>query len=633
MCGVFGILLRNPKAVPDEARLLASMRVLHHRGPDAQLIHQGPGVGFAHTRLSFLDVDARSNQPFWDPTGRYALIYNGEIYNYQKLRAELAAEGVEFRTSSDTEVLLHWLLNRPTDVALRALEGMFAFALYDAKARTLLLARDRFGMKPMFVTETQEGFLFASEAKAFRPWVDLAADPLMVASYLLNFRGPTSGFTFLKGVSAVRPGQYLTLKPGETPKAETFARLEDFLDAGKIHSLAGATPRQMADDLDELMTQAVKSHMFADVPVGAFCSGGVDSSLLMAMAARTHDNLAIFHANVKGRWSEYGSAAALSKWLGLDLKSVDVEEQDFIDGLPEAVAHFEQPFADRPNCVPMMRVAQLARDSGVKGLLSGEGSDECFLGYPWLGRRKLTDAYYRTGDRLRSAVRSIPGLGEVIWPKLDNNGDVVRAMLNRREVDDDNARIRQAVRDVGAGRPMDHHEWTLEYLHHHLRILLHRNDTMGMTGSVESRFPFLDHGVVSRAVNLPGQFKLRTDLRVLDKAHPFVRDKWVVREVADRYMPAHLSRRNKFGFWTTVFQRFQISPAYFKGSYVSEFLELTPRQLDDVLASSPKAMALRLLHLDLWGRICVRGEPQAESLSRLRDTVSIGAETSGGAPR
>lgn len=630
MCGIFGVLYRDEHRIPDEAKLRASMHALDHRGPDGHGVHFSAGVGFAHTRLSFLDVDARSNQPFWDATGRYALIYNGEIYNYQALRAQLVEAGVEFRTTSDTEVLLYWLLHKDPVEGLRDLEGMFAFALYDKHERSLLLARDRFGMKPLFVSETADGFLFASETKALRPWMAPVVDKFTLASYLLKFRGPTRGFTFEEGVSAVTPGGVLRLSPGQPVAHSTFSTLEDFLSADTLASYARMSDAAVVDHMDELLTQSVRSHMFADVPVGAFCSGGVDSSLLMAMAARTYDNLGIFHANVKGRWSEYDAAAALSRHLGLDLKAVEVEEQDFIDYIPQAVKHFEQPFADRPNCIPMMLVAQLARDNGVKGLLSGEGSDECFLGYPWLGRRNLTDAYYRFGGSIRAAVRGIPGLGEIVWPKSDNNGDAVRSIFNRREVDDDNDRIRQAMAKVGVSS--DSQAWTLEYLHHHLRILLHRNDTMGMAGSIESRFPFLDHGVVKAAVNLGLRHKLKFDLTVLDKAHPFRRDKHVVRRVADRYIPAELSQRNKFGFWTTVFQRLNISEDYFRDSYVGELLQLTNSQMTRVLADNDQNLALRLLHIDQWGRICVRGEAEAANVARLREFVAIRSERSGSAP-
>ena len=624
MCGVFGIVTYS-ETIPDRARLEASMRSLVHRGPDSQKCHAGPGAGFAHTRLSFVDVDARSDQPFWDVSGRYALIFNGEIYNYRQLRAQLESEGVAFRTTSDTEVLLQMLLHRDPDTAIAALEGMFAFALFDSADRSLLMARDRFGMKPLFIQQVGEAFLFGSEVKAFAPWTAPSVDRFMVASYLQGFRGPTSGFTFLDDVTSVRPGQIVVKRPGAPPKCRTFATLEGFLAADAIANYASMKPTQIVDHMEQLLSASVEAHLLADVPVGAFCSGGVDSSLLMGIAARRHNNLAIFHANVKGPFSEVDAAAALSKHLKLDLKAVDVEEREFIDLLPRAIRHFEQPLADRPNCVPMMQVACLARDSGVKGLLSGEGSDECFLGYPWLGRKALTDGYYAVGDKLRSGVRAVPGVGDLLWPAAEGNVDLVRSLFNRREVTDDAERVAAAVAALGPAIESEGHRWTLDYLHHHLRILLHRNDTMGMAGSIESRFPFLDHAVVRAAVNMPTDYKLRRDWRALDKSHPFTRDKWVVREVARRYMSPELSQRPKFGFWTNVFQRTRIDPRYFHSSWIAGLLGLTSTQMDATLATADHAFQQRLLHLDLWGRASVDVEIEDASVARLREFVSIKA--------
>ena len=173
MCGIFGIVT-DSEVVPDRARLGASMQSLVHRGPNSQKVHAGPGAGFAHTRLSFVDVDARSDQPFWDTSGRYALIFNGEIYNYRQLRAQLESEGVVFRTTSDTEVLLQMLLHRDPDTAIRALEGMFAFALWDGPRQRLVLARDRFGKKPMFIAQTGSALVVESFGDRFGHLLDMA---------------------------------------------------------------------------------------------------------------------------------------------------------------------------------------------------------------------------------------------------------------------------------------------------------------------------------------------------------------------------------------------------------------------------------------------------------------------------
>src|ERR1700736_6683992 len=180
MCGIFGVIRRSGDIVPDQARLDETARLLGHRGPDGHGTFSEPGIGLVHTRLSLLDLNERSNQPFWDREHRHCLVYNGEVYNFQALRDQLAKGGVEFRTTCDTEVVLEAMLHWGPDAALPRLEGMFAFALYDRQTKSLLLARDRFGIKPLFVYETPDELVFASEVMPMRPWVNLKPDLLSV---------------------------------------------------------------------------------------------------------------------------------------------------------------------------------------------------------------------------------------------------------------------------------------------------------------------------------------------------------------------------------------------------------------------------------------------------------------------
>jgi len=168
--------------------------------------------------------------------------------------------------------------------------------------------------------------------------------------------------------------------------------------------------------------------------------------------------------------------------------------------------------------------------------------------------------------------------------------------------------------------------WTMDYLGHHLRTLLHRNDTMGMAASIEARFPFLDHDVVSFAANLPASYKLRASVTALEKAHPFIRDKWVVRQVADRYVPRDLSHRTKLGFWTTVFKRMRIEEAYFDGSFVASVLGLSAAGIRATVAEADKEFTIRLLLLDAWGRICIEGRSRDEVRRRIREYSSVSAE-------
>lgn len=631
MCGIFGVLFQDTTR-PDEYKLKASVDLLQHRGPDASIVHSEPGLGLAHARLSLVDVSTRSNQPFWDETGRYVLVFNGEIYNFRDLRAELEAQGQKFTTSSDTEVLLKMLICYGGEATLPRLNGMFAFAFIDREEKTALLARDRFGMKPLFYTETAHGFYFASEVKALKPWMSLAPDSGSVAAYLMQFGGPTKGRSFYEGVNSLGPGHILKLARGGTTTTTSFFKAQDFLDADENNRLKSLSGSQIVDEFDRLMSESVEAHAFADANVGAFCSGGVDSSLIVSMAAKNAPNLALFHANVKGHWSELDPARALAKHLKLDIHSVDVEERDFIDTIPKVMRHYEYPFTYHPNCAPLMMIAELAHDKGVKGLLSGEGSDELFLGYPWLGRKQLTDRYEAMTKGMANLVRKIPKLGPILLPERMGNFQSVKDILNGMEMLDDYLDVSEAIEAQAFAASNPTVRWTLDYLNHHLRTLLLRNDTMGMAASIEARFPFLDNALARFGANLPGKHKLKFSPLVFEKAHPFIRDKWVVRAVADRYIPKKLSQRIKVGFWTTVFQRLEIRDEFFTSPALGDVLKLSKNQLARLAGEASNDLRVRLLHLDIWMRTCIFDEPDEVSLARLRDMVSIRDERLGPTP-
>ena len=303
MCGIFGVLYTNPDTIPDTALLRETADLIGHRGPDSVGLHAANGVGFVHTRLSLLDLSSRSDQPLWDSSGRYCVVYNGEIYNFAELRAELEKKGVRFVTTSDTEVLLYSLIHAGLDVLPR-LEGMFAFSFYDTHTRSLILCRDRFGIKPLYVYADAGKLVFASEIKAMRPWVGFQPDLLSISSFLQGFNGPTLNYTFYRDIQSLDTGSYLRISNGRFVEKKKFFSLPQFWNADLHSSLQRESPNRIVDRMDELLFTSVKKHMIADAQVGALCSGGVDSSLIMAMAAKVHNNLAIFHANVKGVHSD-----------------------------------------------------------------------------------------------------------------------------------------------------------------------------------------------------------------------------------------------------------------------------------------------------------------------------------------
>jgi asparagine synthase (glutamine-hydrolysing) len=620
MCGIFGIAFQDGNTIPDSHQLKTTADLLDHRGPDSVGIYREAGLGLVHTRLSLVDLNERSAQPFWDSSGRFCLVYNGEIYNFNELRRKLEDRHVVFHTTSDTEVLLQSLIVDGPEATLSKIEGMFAFALFDKNEKTLLLARDRFGIKPLAIYESDNLFLFASEIKAMRPWIKLEPDTFSLCSFLLGPRDPAQKTCFYKGVRILPPGSLLRLRIGEKAKIERYARLGDMIDPNQAEELARMSKVQVVDLVDELLQKSVRQMMFADAQVGALCSGGVDSSLLMAMAARDHKNLAIFHADVKGPGSEYEAALQLSRHLKLDLKKVDIHDQDFIDLLPDVMFHYEHPFFRTLHSVPFLMVSKLVQQHNIKGVLTGEGADECFLGYQKTVRNPLGDRR----QKLAALIRRIPAIGVRLAPESDQSGALVTDMLSRFERPLEELELRQAYAKITGGTA-GKNIVSLDLLTYTLRTLLHRNDSMGMAAGIEARFPFLSEELVKTAINLPYDTKVRFSPTVWEKAHPFLRDKWVLRKVADRYLPKALSQRKKWPFSVTAFHRMNIPSAYFKNSFVTDYFELAKPEMTHLMENAKQALKIKFLMLDIWGRICIENQARDTVQQKLRAHLSFGA--------
>jgi len=626
MCGIFGIIQFNPDSAPDRASLEKSAQLLAHRGPDYQDIYADSATGLVHTRLSLLDPSPRSHQPFWDSRRRYCLVYNGEIYNYRQLREDLADKGITFHTTSDTEVLLEALIHLGPDETVGRLEGMFAFGLYDTQEQSLILARDRFGIKPLYIYKSPEVFIFASEIRSMRPWVRFEPDLLSISSYLSGFAGPTKGFSFYKNIEIVAPGSIVTVGRNKALHRRSFFRMSDLWDQGRHEQLSAMKPRQAVDHIEELLLDSVRMQLAADAPVGALCSGGVDSSVIMAMAARFHNNLAVFHANVVGPDSEYEAAKALADHLKLDLKAVDVTDADFIDMMPEVTLHYGHPFFRHPNSVPFIMVSQLVRDNHVKAVLSGEGSDECYYGYPNMIhdpasslRRLWNESPYRI---LRRFARWLLRRKNSVIPP-----DVTEGIASRYERELENDQIRIFAEQHAHGRITERDLKSFFMLCYHLRTLLHRNDCLGMSAGIEARFPFLDSRLVKAAVNLPYRYKVRFSPFVHEKRHRFLRDKWVIRKIADRYLPKELSRRRKLGFPSQAYLRMNISRDFFDKSLTSELLGFGRRHMEYFFRYADQRMKVRLLHLEVWAHMCLYDLPKDRIIARLRDNITFSSPT------
>jgi asparagine synthase (glutamine-hydrolysing) len=624
MCGIFGFLDHQSDRIPQESSLRESAALLKHRGPDDQSVFLGPSAGLVHTRLSLVDLDPRSNQPFWDKTGRYALVYNGEIYNFHELRRELEAKGVVFRTTSDTEVVLESLLHSEyIEETLVRMEGMFAFALYDRVEKTLVLARDRVGMKPLYIYDDGSRFVFSSEVQAMRPWIPWQADKLMVSPYLSGLHGVPEGYGLYEGVESVKPGSVVRVQRGAAPARTPFFQLSDFWDEDERERLSRLTPEQAVDLVEQKLLASVKMQLRADAPLGVFCSGGVDSSLIAAMTARLHGDLTIFHSNIVGKASEYEAAKALADHLGLRFITKDVHDNNYLERIPDVVQFAEYPYRHLPTSPPFLMLSETAKEHGVKGLLTGEGSDECFLGYPHhttnvmrLARQLPRESYLM----LKKALKGFPKTGPA--PMTDFSARFQQHF--RLELEREG--IEKALREKTGGKLKKNQLFTLFDFTDNIRALNHRNDSMGMAAGVECRFPFLDSDVIRTGVNLPEKYKLPVSPTAMDPEHPFICDKWVIRQVADRYLPKKLSRRVKTPWPTTFHERMEISPRFFHEGSLQAWLKMTDRQTDYFMAHAPHSLKTTLMYLEVWAHLCFYRKPKEAILRRLKECVRVRPE-------
>jgi len=624
MCGIAGIVKRDPRESVDETLLKRMRDVLRHRGPDGEGLWLDGRVGLGHRRLSIVDV-ATGAQPMTNEDGSCWITFNGEIYNHAELRPGLQARGHRFRTRSDTEAIVH-LYEDEQERCVERLRGMFAFALWDRSRRRLLLARDRLGIKPLYYAVTEHELLFASEIKAIL--VALEGRPALNAAILPEFlatRYVAGEETFFAGVRKLLPGRTLSWSDEDGLSQRRYWRLA----VDEDDAPAGLAAR--ARELEARLEAAVSSHLMSDVPLGLFLSGGVDSSGLAAlMAARASGPVRTFAVGFAEREAnELGYARLAARAIDAEHREVVVTPSEFFRALPRLVWHEDEPPAFTSS-VPLYFVSRLAREH-VKVVLTGEGADELFLGYD---RYRVTAWNQRLGaawsacapDGVRAGVRRlVPALPRPLrrfasrsflalppGPRalFCENFSVFPPRLLREVLGAENARDPYAAAlDAYAQAPGD----ALRRMSHadlqtYLVELLMKQDQMSMAASVESRVPFLDHELVEHAVAMPSRFKLRG-----------LTTKAVLRRVLAGRVPRPILQRRKMGF-PVPFGRWLRGPFW---PVVEEFV-LGPRAqarglFDPAalarLAGEHRTGAWRhgdrlwlLVNLEIWQRIFLDGE-------------------------
>ena len=628
MCGIAGIVKRDPRERVEEDRLLRMREVLRHRGPDgAGLVREGP-AGLAHRRLAIVDVGG-GHQPMPNEDRSIWIVYNGEIYNHAALRPGLEALGHSYRTRSDTETILH-LYEEKGEGCVETLQGMFAFAIWDAARRRLLLARDRLGIKPLYYACFEEEILFASEIKAIlaagvRPRFNRAILPEYLAT-----RFVAGEETFFSGVHKLMPGHTLTWSPGECLRRRRYWQIPIASRMEPPGGDAGAVRARL--------DAAVASHLMSDVPLGVFLSGGLDSTALAAlMAPRMDGPLKTFSVGFADEESnELPWARLASRAVGSEHHEVLVTAQEFFGALPRLVWHEDEPIAFTSS-VPLYFVSRLA-SRHVKVVLTGEGADELFLGYnryrvtAWNARlATLWSRMLPSGRRgVARLLRWLPGRAGAlagrtflsrpegprslfydnfaVFPEILQRRLLVEpALLTSRDLYLDNLRYYEGA----VGGPLD--RMSRADLQTYLVELLMKQDQMSMAVSIESRVPYLDTALVEHVAAIPGSRKL-----------PGFRTKALLKKVAAGLIPKEILRRPKKGFpvpvgawlrgdhWSVV-KDFVLSPrALSRGLFQPEALQRMARAHREGAADHGDRLWL-MINLEQWQRIFIDGEAPAHA--------------------
>ena len=584
MCGITGRY--DPSESASAEGLVAEVRAmtgtLTHRGPDAEGYWSDARTGthLGHRRLSVVELGPEGSQPMVSHDGRWVLTYNGELYNHRALRGRLETEGQAFRGGSDTEVLVNAVSAWGLLPALEACEGMFAMALWDRRQRELHLVRDRFGEKPLYFGWVGGSLAFASELKALRilPGFDADVDRDAVALYLRHNCIPAP-HTIYRGIGKLMPGQVLTFdagaRCGRPPTARAYWSARLAIEESRRAPLTGTTD-ELADRLEEVLSDSVQARMVADVPIGAFLSGGIDSSLVVALM-QTHRSTPVrtFTIGFADRaFDESAEAAAVAAHLGTDHTELRVTEAEAAGVVPRLCDIWDEPFGDVSE-IPMHLVSCLARRQVTVGL-SGDGGDELFAGY---NRHAWLDRLWRLSGNVPGPLRRTAGatLGRVPSDWVDRAARASAVLPPRLRVRNPSSKVAKVAKVLcaagpedaylslvsywddaesmvlGAGsasvsvasRPRDWPAFTtiteqmlwLDLVGYLPDDILTKLDRAAMATSLETRTPFLDRAVFDVAWRLPLSMKLHGGTT-----------KWLLRQVLHRHVPPALVERPKMGF-------------------------------------------------------------------------------------
>ncbi|RDU36131.1 asparagine synthase (glutamine-hydrolyzing) [Neobacillus piezotolerans] len=547
MCGFIGCVHEQAQTFRDEEKkIFKSMNdIITHRGPDDDGYYFDEHVQFGFRRLSIIDIECGA-QPLTYENERYWIIFNGEVYNYVELRDELLKEGLEFATSSDTEVIIA-LYSHLKEKAVQKLRGMFAFVIWDKQEKTLFGARDHFGIKPFFYYEGQERTFFASEKKSILLALEKEELNYDSLQHYLTYQFVPEPETMTDGIHKLEPGHYFTKKAGGKMDIKRYWKA-NFAPVLKSED-------EFVKEIRDVLFDSVKMHMRSDVPVGSFLSGGIDSSIIASIAKEYHPAIKTFSVGFeRDGFSEIDVAKETAERLGVENISRVITPEEYMAEVPKIMWHMDDPLAD-PACVPLYFVAREARKH-VTVVLSGEGADELFGGY---------NIYREPGDL--EVFNKIPRVGKVLLKGIAGmmpEGTKGKSFIERgvtpmeeryignakmfteeekrellnvyREGLDFTDITKKLYAESQGYNPVDR----MQYIDIHTWMrgdILLKADKMTMAHSLELRVPFLDKEVFSVASRIPADLKTANGTT-----------KYILRKAAESFVPAHVLDRKKLGF-------------------------------------------------------------------------------------
>ena len=559
MCGICGKLNFEQNAGVDGALIGTMLETIRHRGPDDEGVYSDTQVALGHRRLSIIDLNS-GHQPLSNEDESVWIVFNGEIYNYKELRTFLLGKGHVFKTQTDTEVIVH-LYEELGPQCLENLRGMFAFAIWDGNTKTLFLARDRVGIKPLYYCLTDKSLVFASEIKAILadPSIDREIAPEMIDRFLTFLYLPGEE-TLLKGIRKLAPGHYLLVKDGRP-------EIRQYWDLCFSKHDESPSPKEAEKQLLDLLAEAVELHMIADVPVGVLLSGGVDSTAVLSFAGeRTDKEISSYTVGFSdpGVTDERPYARLAAETFGTRHHEMTISAADFAAFMPQYVWHMEEPVCEPP-AIAMYYVSKLARNY-VKVLLSGEGGDEAFAGYSnyrnllWLERVKgafspLNGAVAQ-GLSFANSLFQLPRVAKYVSLMKVTFPDYYYSRTSNPYRYSGNGLGKLYTTDFARSVDREHSLEPVRRLQAHVRgqntldamlyidtktwlpdDLLIKADKMTMANSLELRVPLLDHKVLEFAAALPADLKVRR-----------FTTKYLAKRALEPRVPRSILNRRKAGF-------------------------------------------------------------------------------------